>query len=260
MSHHKSDMLGGGRDFILILHRDDEERNCCTSSSALTLALRARSSARFYILLTTSWSPKSSRVAATSPRRDTTLSSATWLHHAGCDWTARPRLCEGVHFVNHAHPRRGNVNADEPAAFSGDSAATAAFQTHIPCRFRHHNREKTTPSSVELGRAEPNPYLRERDPVRTVHWVGRVVEDSVPIQRPQPDIGEEKKGDYSQPDELQQPLLFPPHGYRTRRVGQRRCSVASPEPPALRSGKNFHSDRGTDAGAVTLRCSRDDCR
>lgn len=115
--------------------------------------------------------------------------------------------------------------------------------------------EKTTPNP-----AEPNPYLYERDPARTVHSVGRVVEHSVPIQRPQPDIGEEKKGDYSQPDELQQPLLFPPHGYRTRRADQRRCRVASPEPPELRSGKNFHSDRGTDAGAVTLRCSRDSCR
>lgn len=36
--------------------------------------------------------------------------------------------------------------------------------------------EKRTPSS-----AEPNPYLEEWEPARTVHCVGRVVEHSVPI-------------------------------------------------------------------------------
>lgn len=39
----------------------------------------------------------------------------------------------GVHFVNHAQSQRGNVNADEPAAFQAvcaAAAAAAALKTH----------------------------------------------------------------------------------------------------------------------------------
>ena len=72
------------------------------------------------------------------------------------------------------------------------------------------------------------PDLYPEDAARTVHCVGRVVEHSVPVQRPQPDVGEEKKSRYEQPGELQQPLLLPPHLSGRKRVKQRRWKLAKP--------------------------------
>ena len=83
------------------------------------------------------------------------------------------------------------------------------------------------------------PYLYEGDAARTVQCVGRVVEHSVPVQRPQPDVREEKKSRYEQPGDLQQPLLLPPHLSGRKRVKQRRWQLSSPEAPLSQAETTF---------------------
>lgn len=123
-------------------------------------------------------------------------------------------------------------------------------RTRSKLTFRVDSVTTTEKNNSQPSRAEPDPYLKQRDRARTVRGVGRVVEHSVPIQRPQPDVGQEEEGDHRQPDELQQPLLFPPHGCGSGRacvysgggggVAERR----DPGSELSQAANNFHSERG----------------
>lgn len=125
------------------------------------------------------------------------------------------------------------------SVYSAESAPPQCEQTPIWSVSRGHLHRGQKPLRPSL------PYLYLGDAARTVHWVGRVVEDSVLVQRPQPDIWEKKKSRYEQPSELQQPLLFPPHlsGSKTAREATA-VRTGESRTPAFPSGDNFHSDCG----------------
>lgn len=94
----------------------------------------------------------------------------------------------------------------------------------------------------------PTPYLNEGDAARRVHRVGRVVEHSVPVQRPQSHVGQEEKGHDDEPGELQQPLLLAPH-----LSGKQACEsaavgkLASPDRSLFGAEATFTVAGGTDS-------------
>ncbi|KAF6739502.1 hypothetical protein FQA47_020130 [Oryzias melastigma] len=92
--------------------------------------------------------------------------------------------------------------------------------------------------------SSPAPYLSRGDAARTVRRVGGVVEDSVPVQRPQPDVRQEEESGYEQPRDLQQPLLLPPHGSGGRVQSGGDGGKSGSETRLYPDGGNFHSGSG----------------
>lgn len=102
-------------------------------------------------------------------------------------------------------------------------------------------RKAATSWPLRRARPRPTPYLIDGDAARSVRRrVGRVVEHTVPVQRPQPDVGEEEKSRNDQPGDLQQPLLSPPHvSVRKCDQQQRRRKLASAEAPLCEAETTF---------------------